>query len=61
MRDLCLQISDDGSIEGTSLKKWQSHIFDALSGAGHIWTSVSNYKRWIIEAGFEDMIEVSYR
>jgi len=61
MQDMCLQRSDDGSMDGTSLKEWQEHVQEATAFTGVPWTNVPNYKRWFIEAGFENVTEVTFR
>jgi len=61
LQDMCLQTSDDGSMEGTALLEWQAHVKEAATKTGVEWTNVPNYKRWMIEAGFEDVTEFNYR
>ncbi|TAQ84302.1 hypothetical protein B7494_g7376 [Chlorociboria aeruginascens] len=61
LQDMCLQTSDDGSIDGTALKAWQDHVAEAVIQTGRVWTNVPNYKRWMEDAGFEDVVEVNYR
>lgn len=53
--------SIDGTMEGTALKEWQEHVQDATKFTGVPWTNVPNYKRWFVEAGFEDVTEVNFR
>lgn len=61
LQDMCLQTSDDGSMNGTALLEWQTHVKEAATKTGVEWTNVPNYKRWMIEKGFEGVTEVSFR
>jgi len=61
MQDMCLQTSDDGSLNGTALAEWQEHVQEATTFTGVPWTNVPNYKRWFGEAGFVDVVEVRFR
>src|SRR5450756_2017626 len=61
LQDMCLQTSDDGSMNGTALLEWQTHVKEAATKTGVEWTNVPNYKRWMIEKGFEDVTEVNFR
>jgi hypothetical protein len=61
LQDMCLQTSDDGSMNGTALLEWQTHVKEAASKTGVEWTNVPNYKRWMIEKGFEEVTEVNFR
>jgi hypothetical protein len=61
LQDMCLQTSDDGSMNGTALLEWQTHVKEAATKTGVEWTNVPNYKRWMIEKGFEDVTEVHFR
>lgn len=58
---MCLQTSDDGSMNGTALLEWQTHVKEAATKTGVEWTNVPNYKRWMIEKGFEDVTEDNFR
>jgi hypothetical protein len=61
LQDMCLQTSDDGSMNGTALLEWQTHVKEAATKTGVEWTNVPNYQRWMIEKGFEDVTEVNFR
>ncbi|KAK7985196.1 S-adenosyl-L-methionine-dependent methyltransferase [Apiospora saccharicola] len=61
MQDLNLQTSEDGSIEGTTLKVIQDEIHGALASVGMRWDNVPNYAAWMREVGFEDVTEVVLR
>jgi hypothetical protein len=61
LQDMCLQTSDDGSMNGTALLEWQTHVKEATAKIGRGWTNVPNYKRWMIEKGFENVTEVKFR
>lgn len=61
MQDMCLQTSDDNSLNGTSLGKWQEYVKEATRFTGVSWTNVPNYRGWFEEAGFVDVEEVGYR
>ncbi|KAK8016171.1 hypothetical protein PG993_014360 [Apiospora rasikravindrae] len=61
MQDLNLQTSEDGSIEGTSLKVIQDEIHGALASGGMRWDNVPRYAAWMREVGFEDVTEVVLR
>ncbi|KAK9424106.1 putative S-adenosyl-L-methionine-dependent methyltransferase [Seiridium unicorne] len=61
MQDLDLQTSEDGSIEGTTLTVIQNNVHAALASTGMRWDNASNYRRWMVEVGFEDVTEVVHR
>lgn len=61
LQDMSLQRADDGSMAGTALQEWQTHVIAATARVGRVWTNVPNYARWMEEAGFVDVTEVSYR
>ncbi|KAK7984048.1 S-adenosyl-L-methionine-dependent methyltransferase [Apiospora arundinis] len=61
MQDLNLQTSEDGSIEGTTLKVIQDEIHGALASVGMRWDNVPNYAAWMREVGFEEVTEVVFR
>lgn len=58
---MCLQTSDDGSLEGTALLEWQSHVKEAATQTGVAWTNVPKYKHWMIEKGFKDVTEANFK
>jgi hypothetical protein len=58
---MCLQTSDDGSMNCTALLEWQTHVKEAATKTGVEWTNVPNYKRWMIEKGFEEVTEINFR
>jgi hypothetical protein len=45
----------------TALLEWQTHVKEAATKTGVEWTNVPNYKRWMIEKGFEEVTEVNFR
>jgi hypothetical protein len=48
-------------MNGTALLEWQTHVKEAATKTGVEWTNVPNYRRWMIEKGFEDVTEVNFR
>lgn len=61
MQDLNLQTSEDGSIEGTTLKVIQNEIHGALASVGMRWDNVPRYAAWMRAVGFEEVTEVVLR
>lgn len=61
LQDMTLQRSDDDSMKGSALEEWQAHVKEAGTKIGRVWTNVPNYKRWMIEKGFEGVTEHSFR
>lgn len=61
LQDMCLQRSDDDSMKDSALEEWQAHVKEAGAKIGRVWTNVPNYKRWMIEKGFEDVTERHFR
>ncbi|KAM7192133.1 S-adenosyl-L-methionine-dependent methyltransferase [Naviculisporaceae sp. PSN 640] len=51
-----LQSSDD-SIRGTPLEMWSKLYIEGGAKLGRNMLAPKNYKRWMIEAGFEDVVE----
>jgi hypothetical protein len=56
-----LQVSDDGSMVGTSLEEWQVHVKEATKGMGRSWDNVRSYAGWMKEVGFLNVEEVTFR
>jgi hypothetical protein len=62
MQDACFPgISDDGSLAGTALEKWNDCVVEGARKLGRPWTGPQHYKRWMEEIGFEDVREEIYR
>lgn len=54
--------SDDGTLSpDTDFYKWSQLLIMAFKAAGTDLTVASNYKKWMIDAGFEDVTEVIHR
>ncbi|KAM7184880.1 S-adenosyl-L-methionine-dependent methyltransferase [Rhypophila sp. PSN 637] len=51
-----LQSSDD-SIRGTPLEMWSKLYLEAGGKLGRNMLAPKSYKRWMVEAGFEDVVE----
>jgi hypothetical protein len=47
-------------MKGTTLERWVDLILKGSSALGKDWTRVSKYKRYLEEAGFEDVVEKRY-
>jgi SAM-dependent methyltransferase len=60
LQDMSLQVSDDNSIAGTALEEWQTHVREVGGKIGRVWTNTTNYKRWMVEKGFEGVTEVKF-
>lgn len=52
--------SIDNSLAGTQLGKWTDLMLKSVKAMGLDWTRVSQYKQYMIDAGFEDVVEKSY-
>jgi hypothetical protein len=52
--------SDDGTIIGTSLDEWQTHIISALKTTGRNLSDSVNWGQYMREAGFVDVVEKRY-
>ncbi|KAI0206641.1 S-adenosyl-L-methionine-dependent methyltransferase [Astrocystis sublimbata] len=49
--------SIDGTLEGTTLQRWSQMINHALTFTGRSGLNTVKYRRWLHEAGFEDVRE----
>lgn len=49
--------SVDNTLEGTALQRWNNMLNEALSYTGRSGIHSGKYKRWMQEAGFEDVTE----
>jgi hypothetical protein len=50
------QFLGDPPVE-SPLYKWFEMVTDGAAKLGRPWTNVKNYKRWMEEIGFEDVVE----
>lgn len=50
-------VSEDGSMSGTSIEKWCQRMSQALVSMGRDPNPPKNYKRWMEETGFVDVVE----
>lgn len=50
-------ISDDGTLAGTALWKWNELMMEGGAKAGRPWTRTKMYATWMIEAGFQNVTE----
>lgn len=50
--------SIDGTVDGTSLAKWNEIIIEGAKKLGRDWHCVQHYKRWFEDVGFEDVVEM---
>ncbi|KAI1184772.1 S-adenosyl-L-methionine-dependent methyltransferase [Nemania serpens] len=58
MQDYYVKLqSVDGSLDGTALQRWNDMLNHALSFLGRSGLNTVKYKRWLREAGFEDVRE----
>jgi hypothetical protein len=58
LQDICPLACSDNSWNGTELQRWRSLIINGSSAMGMDWMKATKYKRYMIEAGFEDVHEV---
>ncbi|KAI0451025.1 S-adenosyl-L-methionine-dependent methyltransferase [Xylaria acuta] len=49
--------SIDGTLDGTALQRWNHMLNHALTFTGRSGLNTVNYRRWLREAGFEDVRE----
>ncbi|KAF7541938.1 hypothetical protein G7054_g312 [Neopestalotiopsis clavispora] len=49
--------SPDDTLEGTTLQKWNQLIIEGIKNMGRNVLSVKKYKRWMLEAGFDQVTE----
>ncbi|KAH7411286.1 S-adenosyl-L-methionine-dependent methyltransferase [Cadophora sp. MPI-SDFR-AT-0126] len=52
--------SDDGTLTGTALEKWNAKLKDGGAKMGKDWWCTPNYARWFKEAGFVDVVEKKF-
>ena len=52
--------SPDGTLEGTSLQKWQGLMLEGLRNLGKDFEKVKNYGNYMRDAGFVDIVEKKY-
>jgi SAM-dependent methyltransferase len=61
LQDICFPCkSPDGTLEGTSLQKWQTLMVDGLRNLGKDFEKVEEYGNYMREAGFVDIVEKKY-
>lgn len=48
----------DGSVEGTTFQKWNDMLVAGAEVLGRDWRCTLHYKQCMIDAGFEDVVEV---
>jgi len=53
----CPAISDDGSLEGTSMGRWYEKMVEGASVLGKDLGTPKGYKSWMEEVGFESVEE----
>ena len=49
--------SNDGTVNGTSLQKWNELLIQGAAKSGRDWHCTLNYARWFKEVGFEEVVE----
>lgn len=52
--------SDDGTLTGTALDEWQTHIISALKTTGRNLSDSVNWGSYMREAGSVDVVETRY-
>ncbi|KAH7355244.1 S-adenosyl-L-methionine-dependent methyltransferase [Rhexocercosporidium sp. MPI-PUGE-AT-0058] len=52
--------SDDGTLTGTALEKWNAKLAAGGAKMGKDWWCTPNYARWFQEAGFEAVVEKKF-
>ena len=61
LHDICFPCkSPDGTTAGTALEKWQNMMVAGLKNLGGDFEKVKEYKNYMTEAGFVDVIEKRY-
>jgi len=54
--------SDDGTLsESTALYRWNELMIKSGKLSGRELTVSSQYKQWMIDVGFEDVVEIEYK
>ncbi|ROW11860.1 hypothetical protein VPNG_04967 [Cytospora leucostoma] len=49
--------SDDGTFQGSNLERMFQSLHQAMVAMGRSFEAAQNYKKWLIEAGFVDVVE----
>jgi len=57
LQDMLPPICFDDTWEGTEFKRWVELTCEGAKALGMDWYKVGNYKRWVEEAGFEEVTE----
>jgi hypothetical protein len=52
--------SIDDTITGSSLENWAALIMKGTAALDKDWTVAGQYKKFLLEAGFEDVVEKKY-
>jgi trans-aconitate methyltransferase len=61
LQDICFPCqSPDGTLEGTSLQQWQTLMVDGLRNLGGDFERVKEYRNYMRDAGFVDIVEKKY-
>ena len=61
LQDICFPCqSPDGTLEGTSLQKWQNLMVEGLRNLGKDFGKVKEYGNYMHDAGFVDIVEKKY-
>jgi hypothetical protein len=50
----------DASMSGTHLEKWSNMMYHAVASMGRDWGRVANYKQYLEDAGFVDVVEKKF-
>lgn len=50
----------DDTMKGTHVEKWVTLMMEGTARLGKDWTRVIHYKKYLEEAGFEDVVEKRY-
>lgn len=50
-------VCDDGSTRGTNIEKWSQRMSEAQASMGRDPEVPKRYRRWMVEAGFVDVVE----
>lgn len=50
----------DGTLKGTSLDEWQTACMAAAEKLGRSWTNSKNYRRYMVDTGFVDIVDKKY-
>jgi len=52
--------SDDGTVNGTVLERWNEMLIEAAKSIGRDWHMTPKYAGWFKEVGFENVVERVY-